>query len=160
MQEVKNAMKRTKKDKAVVVDEVGPELLRADMEVSASRLSWLYKKLWNAEKWPKVWKQGLVVKIFKNGDLRDCNNWRGVTLLPVINKVFYRMLLERIKEGVDKKLRKEQTGFRRKRSTTEHIFTLRNFLERSKKWITVLYTDFVDYKKPLIRFTEKACGES
>jgi len=51
-----------------------------------------------------MWKKGLIVKIFKKGDLRDCNNWRGVTLLPVISHIFCRMLLERIKRDVDKKL--------------------------------------------------------
>ena len=58
-----------------------------------------------------MWKKGLVVKVFKKGDLSECNNWRGVTLLPVINKIFCRMLLERIKKGVDKKLRKSRLGF-------------------------------------------------
>ena len=48
-----------------------------------------------------------------------------MTLLPVINKIFCRMLLERIKKGVDKKLRKEQAEFRPKRITTEQILILR-----------------------------------
>ena len=54
-------------------------------------------------------------KVFKKGDLHKCNNWRGVTLLPVNGKIFCdycRMRLEQIKKGVDKKLRKEQVGFR------------------------------------------------
>ena len=46
-------------------------------------------------------------KVFKKGDLHKCNNWRGVTLLPVNGKIFCRMRWERIKKGVDKKLRKE-----------------------------------------------------
>ena len=40
-----------------------------------------------------------MFKVFKKGDLRECNNWRGVTLLPVISKIFFRMLLERIKKA-------------------------------------------------------------
>ena len=52
-------------------------------------------------------KKELAVSIFKKGDLRDCNNWRGETLLPIISKIFHRMLLERIKKGIDKKLKKK-----------------------------------------------------
>ena len=52
-----------------------------------------------------------------------------MTLLPVISKVFCRMLLERIKDGVNKMLRKGQAGFRPERSPTENIFILRNILE-------------------------------
>ena len=65
--------------KAAGVDEVGPDLLRADMKGKASRLAKCYNRLSEVERWPKVWKKGLIVKIFKKGDLCDCNNWRGVT---------------------------------------------------------------------------------
>ena len=78
-----------------------------------------------------MWKKGLVVTILKKGNLRDCNRWRGVTLLRVISKIFCRMLLERIKEDVDKRLCKEQAGLTPKRSTTEQIFILRNILEQA-----------------------------
>ena len=69
-----------------------------------------------------MWKKELAVNVFKKRSLHKCNNCRGVTLLPVSSKIFCRMRLERIKKGLDKKLRKEQTGFRPKKSTTEHIF--------------------------------------
>ena len=73
-------------------------------------------------------KKELVVNIFKKGDLRDCNNWRGVTLLPIISKIFHRMLLERIKKGIDKKLKKEQGGFR---PNTLNIYIKKNILEQA-----------------------------
>ena len=57
------------------------------------------------------------------------------------------MLLERIKKGVDKKLRKEQAAFRPKRSTTEQIFTLRNIFEQANEWRACLYVYFVDFEK-------------
>ena len=94
-----------------------------------------------------MWKKG-PVKVFNKGDLRECNNWRGVTLLPVINKIFCRMLLERIKKGVDKKLRKKQAGFQPNRSTTEQIFTLRNILEQANECRAGLYAHFLDFEKP------------
>ena len=147
LQKVKDALKRTKQGNAAVVDEVCRELLRADMEDTASRLTSCYNRLWETERWPKVWKKGLVVKVFKKGALRQCNNWIGVTLLPVISKIFRRMLLERMKKGVDKKLRKEQAGFRPKGSTTEQIFILRNILEQANEWRAGLYAHFVDFEK-------------
>ena len=53
------------------------------------------------------------------------------------------MLLERIKKGVHKKLRKGQAGFRPKRSTTEQIFILiRNILEQANEWRAGLYVRF------------------
>ena len=65
---IKNALKNPKAGKAVGVDEVGPDLLRPDMEGTAGRLTRCYNRLWEAERWLKVWKKGLIVKIFKKGD--------------------------------------------------------------------------------------------
>ena len=46
IQEVKDALKKTKQGKAAGVDEVGQDLLRADMEHIASRLTRCYNRLW------------------------------------------------------------------------------------------------------------------
>ena len=50
------------------------------------------------------------MKIPKRGDLKECKNWRGVTLLPVTTKEMQRVVIERIQNGVDHVLRKEQAG--------------------------------------------------
>ena len=68
----------------------------------------------------------------KEGDFRDCNNWRGVTLLPIISKIFQRMLLGRIKRGVDKTLQKEQAGLRPNDSTTEQILIIKKVTSQSR----------------------------
>lgn len=47
--------------------------------------------------------------------MRECTNWRGITLLPVIRVEWSRLLISRIKKGVDNILRKEQAGFRENR---------------------------------------------
>ena len=66
-----------------------------------------------------------------------------MTLLPVIGKIFCRMLLERIKNGVNKKRRKEHAGLRPKESTTDQIF----ILEQANEWRAGLDADFVDFEK-------------
>ena len=58
------------------------------------------------------------------------------------------MLLEQIKKGINKKLQKEQAGFRPKRSTTtEQIFLLRNILEQESEWRVGLYAHLIDFEK-------------
>ena len=119
-----------------------PELLTADMEDTASRLTSCYNRLWETDRWQKVWRKELV-KLFRKGSLRECNNWRGVTLLPVISTVFCRMQLWRIKKVVNKKLPKEQAGLRPKRSTTEQTFILTKHLEQANEWRAGLSAHFV-----------------
>ena len=61
--------------------------------------------------------------------------------------MFGRVIIDRIRDGVDNKLRKEQAGFRRGRSTVEHIFILRNIIEQVAEWQSTLYITFVDFEK-------------
>ena len=68
-------------------------------------------------------------------------------MLPAISKVFSRMIIDRIKKGVDRRLRKEQAGFRPGRGTTEQIFILRNILEQANEWRAPIYMHFVDFEK-------------
>ena len=96
---------------------------------------------------PKTWKQGLIVKIPKKGDLTECGNWRGITLRYVPSKVFGRVLIDRIREVVNSKLRDEQAGFRSGRGTVEHIFILRNIIKQVVEWQATLYIKFVDFEK-------------
>ena len=54
---------------------------------------------------PSEWKNSLIVKIPKKGDLSDCENWRGITLSPIALKIFCKVLLNRIELVLDGVLR-------------------------------------------------------
>ena len=87
-------------------------------------------KVWTFEKIPRAWKQGLIIKLPKKGNLKECKNSRGITFLSVVGKVLGRIIIERVRNGVDRRLRKEQAGYRKGRGTTDQIFILRNIIER------------------------------
>ena len=67
------------------------------------------------------------------GNLKECKNSRGITLLSVVGKILGRIIIDRVRNGVDKSLRMEQARYRRGRSTTEHVFVLRNIIEQANK---------------------------
>ena len=87
------------------------------------------------------------MKLRKKGNLSDCNNWRGITLLSIQEKVFCSVLLNRLREHVDSRLREEQAGFRKGRSCSEQIFTLRTMIAQSLEHQTPLIINFIDFKK-------------
>ena len=70
-----------------------------------------------------------------------------MTLLPVVSKVLERIIIERIRKGIDHRFRKEQAGFRSGIGTTEQIFILRNILEQVNEWQATLYINFVGFEK-------------
>lgn len=58
-----------------------------------------------------------------------------------------RILIERIRSGINDRLRKEQAGFRKGRSTNEQIFVLRNIIEQTVELQANLYINFIDFEK-------------
>ena len=107
----------------------------------------LFEKVCQDENVPQEWKDGHLIKLPKKGDLTNCGNYRGITLLSIPGKVFSRILLERMKHSVDETLRENQAGFRKGRSCTDHIATLRITLEQAEEWNSPLIVNFVDYEK-------------
>jgi hypothetical protein len=87
---------------------------------------------WNKEELPEEWKESIIVPIHKEGDKTDCNNYRGVSLLPTTYKILSNILLSRLIPHAAKIIGDHHGGFRRSRSTTDYIFCIRQILE--KKW--------------------------
>ena len=110
-------------------------------------LTRLFNMIWHAEEVPADWRRGVIVTLPKKGNLADCNNWRGITLLSIPGKVFCSVLLQRLKEEVDNILREEQAGFRKGRSCSEQIFSLRNIIEQCQELQTPLMINLIDFKK-------------
>jgi sorting nexin-29 len=88
----------------------------------------------------------LIIKLPKNGDLTDCKNWRGITLLNSINKLVTIIPYQRLSDKLQPILRKEQAGFRPHRSCVDQN-TLRIAVEQSLKYRAPLYMIFVDFKR-------------
>ena len=145
--EIRRAIKSLKNGKAPGEDMITAELLKADLEFTTDRVKELIDTIWSLEKVPLKWKRGLIIKIPKKGNLRECKNWWGVTLLPVVSKILGRIVIDRIRMGIDHRLRNEQAGFRSGRGTAEQIFILRNILEQVNEWQATLYINFVDFEK-------------
>ena len=95
----------------------------------------------------KDWRKGLIAKIPKKGDIANCNNWRGITLLSVPSKILARIILNSIQVKIEARIRREQVGFRVNRSCTDQICTLRIIIEQCIEWNNRLYAIFVDFEK-------------
>jgi len=111
------------------IDNVQGELLTADIDYATTKDKKIIEVMWRAEKTPDKWRKGLIRKLPKKGNLKECKNWSRITLLSVVSKVMGKIVIDRIRTGVESRLEKEQVGFRPGRGTTEQIFILRNMIE-------------------------------
>ena len=91
------------------------------------------------------WVKECILPFPKKGDLRLAKNYRGITLTSIAAKIYSVLLRNLIEPRIDNILRKNQNGFRRNRSTTSQILTIRRILEglRAKNLqATILFVDF------------------
>ena len=146
-QEIERAIRQTKGNRAPGEERVTADMLKADPATSAKSLKKLFNKVWEEEKVPEAWKIGIIVKLPKRGDLSVCGNWRGINLLSVSGKIFCRVLLQRVRQSIEKTLREEQAGFRSGRGCTDQIFVLRTIVEQSLEWNSSLYINYIDFEK-------------
>ena len=54
----------------------------------------------------------MIVPVYKKGSRLDCTNYRGISLMSVVGKVFGRILNERVKLVTADKVMNEEGGFR------------------------------------------------
>src|SRR6218665_3923847 len=117
-------------------------------DAAICQLTKLCNVIWTTGRIPTTWKDGIIIPLPKKGDLRECTNWRGITLLSTPGKIMAKVMLNRMRLAVDERLRQEQAGFRPGRSCCEHIFTLRQIIEKTVKHETPMLINFADFKKP------------
>ncbi|KAG7309401.1 hypothetical protein JYU34_005368 [Plutella xylostella] len=85
--EIVTAVKQLKNGKAPGIDNIHMDMLKADAPTTATLLYPLLTRIWETGLVPAEWKQGLLVKVPKKGDLSQCDNWRGITT-PVCRQSF------------------------------------------------------------------------
>lgn len=112
------------------IDGFTRELMKADLKTSITVVSELFFKIWESEKVPNDWRCGLIIRLLKKGNLMECGNWRGITLLSVAARILGKVIITRIRDTVDARRRQEQAGLRRRRVTIKQIIVLGNIVEK------------------------------
>ena len=79
---------------------------------------------------PSDWRTGIICPIYKKGDKSICGNYRGITLLDAIYKMFSKILATRLEPWIEGILGDYQAGFGKQRSTMDQIFLIRQVLEK------------------------------
>lgn len=109
----------------------------------------LFNKIFENGHFPETWSEGYVIPLHKKGSINEAENYRGITLLSTVGKLFTRVLNNRLGEwaamyGV---LIEAQAGFRAGMSTADNIFVLHGLISHMINSGQKLYCAFVDFTK-------------
>jgi len=93
--EVELAIDKLKSHKIPGIDQIPAELIKAGGRTICLKIRKLITSIWKKEKLPAEWKELILVPIHKKWDKTDCNNYRGISLLPTTYKILSNILLSR-----------------------------------------------------------------
>jgi len=136
--EVDLAIEKLKSHKSRGIDQILAEMVNAGGKTIRCEIHKLIISVWNKEELPEEWKE-LIVPLYKKGDKTDCSYYRGISLLPTAYKILFNILRSRLTPYAEEIIGDHQCGFRRNRSTADHIFCIRQILEKK-----------LEYRKQLI----------
>ena len=89
------AIEKLKGNKSPGIDQIPAELIKAGGSTIFCAIHKVVIAFWNKEELPGEW-ESIIVPIHKKGDKTDCNNFRGISLLPTTYKILSNILLSRL----------------------------------------------------------------
>ena len=146
------------------VEEVLERLLRGDYKAGSAdgtRNPWfsrgghtmvnlllsLFNFLRDKEVTPENWSKAVIVNLYKDGDRCDAGNYRGISLLSCLGKIYSSLWATRLSTHFESVLGDAQGGFRKHRSTVDDALSLREILHRRRAENKDTFMFFIDFKK-------------
>lgn len=125
------------------------EFLKRGTESLLAYIHTLFNKIFDLGYFPEKWAEGHIIPIFKKGDKNEVSNYRGITLLSTIGKLFTRILNNRLNTWAEEYniYVEAQAGFCKGMGTTDNIFILNNVITHCLNKNERLYCAFVDFTK-------------
>lgn len=96
---------------------------------------------------PEYWKETRLKVLFKRGDHTEPGNYRPIAILPILYKLFTKIVCNRIRVHIEANSRVDLAGFRTGFSTEDHIFTILNLMEKMSEFQLPLWIAAIDFHK-------------
>jgi hypothetical protein len=142
--EVLKELNKLNPNKAPGPDGLPTRVLKECAPQLAPSITTLFNDSLNSGNIPKAWKLANVVPLHKKGNKHQSNNYRPISLLPVISKVLERCVFNKIIEILIPKITTLQHGFLRNRSTVTQLLqvfsNINNILDKGDQ-ADVVYFD-------------------
>lgn len=158
--EIIEQIKKMKMEKSPGPDRITNEVIKIGHPLLVKPLTILFNMIIENTCTPQQWSESNIILLYKKGDPKDISNYRPISLLPTLYKLFSSIIEKRIGQVLDSKQPIEQAGFRKGYSTTDHIHTLDQVIEKYQELQRPLYIAFIDYQKAFDTISHSAIWQT
>ena len=145
--EIKSALQQTKQRKSTGPDGVSVKMLQALRNFGVEKLTEIANDLYNSDDIPEELTKSMFVPIPKKPGMLKCEQYRTISLMSHVIKIFLRVILKRIRRAILPEIAPEQFGFVKDASTRNAMFVFRTIAERMLQVDKPLFLCFIDYSK-------------
>ena len=145
--EIEAAINTMKDGKSPGLDNICSEYLKAGGESLTKALLFLFNQIITTRKIPQAFKEALIVILYKKNSRFECSNYRPISLLSHIYKVFITIIANRIKNDLYASFPPTQAAYQPGRGAIEQILALEQIIEKSIEFNKPVYICFIDFNK-------------
>jgi transposase len=98
-----------------------------------------FNRVIESEEITKKWQRSTNILVHKKGNRHDLNNYRTISLLSNLYKLFTKILTNRLAKIMDQNQQPEQVGFRAKYSTVDHLHTINQIIGKTQEYQQKIY---------------------
>ena len=148
-QEVSKSIKQLKCGRSGGPDQLVNEFFIYGEKVLTPVFLAIFNKCFRVGYFPETWSDGYIIPLHKKGSINNHENYRGITLLSTLGKLFTRILNNRLKDWAEDYhvYIESQAGFRSNMGTVDNIFVLHGLITHILNKGSKLYCGFVDFTK-------------
>ena len=144
------AIQKLKNNKSAGSDSILNEHIKCTLSLFLPIYLKLFNIIFDSGIVPESWAVGDILPIYKNkGNVTSPENYRPITLLSCLGKVFTSIINSRLYTFAEKYeiICPNQAGFRKGLSTIDNLFVLQTLIEISKTYKNKLFCAFIDFKQ-------------
>ena len=92
-----------------------------------------------SQQWSEDWKTTVFIPISKEGNAKQCSDYRTIALISHVRKVMLKILIAWFKQYVNYEVPDFQTGFRKVRGIRDYIANIHWIKEKAREFQKNIY---------------------
>ena len=147
--EVLSAIDSLKRNKSPGADYIAPEFIKFLKYELLEDITVMYNYIIENRSFPLDWAEGIKSAIYKKGDRKKANNYRGITVPKIFEKIFEILIHNRLQflNSAFDRVDESNGGFLKGKRTSDNIFILNGLIQKQLLMGKKLYVCFVDFSK-------------